>query len=304
MRPTTRAAAVIMLVSLLAAACGTNAPAMPEPAGPLPPIENAATLPAAVVPIDDRWWTARAGNPSDCDAYLCVPAGIYQQQQADGDWCDWEHYPTGFQGWRETMQEEGPEAANSLVTEGYKDADWTLITLREGAELRYGPTKGAQHFSAGLHLEDAEGNWHDVPGDGQQRGCAEWVQVGTLDDAVPLPEPAKDECLQIIEEGEAAIARVEEIAEKAYADIEQMQSWDALWDALGEVATAFLYAEPRAERAGACYSFLGQTVAADKSDSAAWVYRRSWLELRKECLTLFEFAPAGFDCSRLGMNQR
>ena len=300
MRPTTRAAAVIMLVSLLAAACGTNAPAIPEPAGPLPPIENAATLPALYVPDDSRGaWTATAADSSgECDGYLCVPAGVYQQQWADGDWCGWRHHQAGFEDYLDMLQED-PSA------ESWKDADWTLITLKEGEVLSYWPTTGARVFSQGRSLRDAEGNQRRVPGDGQQRGCAEWVQVGTLEDAVPLPEPTKAECQRLIDEGEAAIEGVDEGLKRAEAYLEQpgaAVTWDVLWGVMAEAAAALIDAEPKAERTSTCYWLLGHKDAAREAGNAAWIFRQSLLLLRNECLTAFEFAPAGFDCSRLGQS--
>lgn len=267
--------------------------------GPLPSIKNGATLPAVYLPDEDRAWTATAADRNgECDGYLCVPAGVYQAQHADGDWCDWAYYQAGSEDYVEMIL--NPSA------EGWKDADWTLITLQEGESLSYWPTKGATRYSKGLSSQGWEG-------DGQQRGCAEWVQVGTLDDAVPLPHPTTEECKQLVAEGEAAFTHVSDMVELVKADLEEMEAQfravlateatkmpdsTILENTLVELMAATQEAQPKVHRADFCYSFLGDEQGASEMSDLAYGYIYAWADIKKQCPT--DFAPAGVDCSRLG----
>lgn len=297
MPASTRAAATVLLVCLLAAACSTDEPVNSQPTGPLPPVENAATLPAMYVPSDQfrAHGAVVSTDPTLCEmgATTCVPAGVYQQQQADGDWCTWSYQSAGeVQRYRY-----------------FKDADWSLVTLQEGDDLGYGPTTGATRYSEGLPNTQA---WH---GDGKQRGCAEWVQVGTLDDAVPLPRPTTEECKQLVAEGEAASSRMSDLAELHEANVEEwiaqvravlaadsteMPDPAIVESALVEVMAAMQEAQPKVHRAEFCYSFLGDEQGASEMSNLAYGYIHAWANFKKRCPT--EFAPAGLDCSRLGQS--
>ena len=70
--------------------------------------------------------------------------------------------------------------------------------------------------------------------------------------------------------------------------------------ALVEVMAAMQEAQPKVHRAEFCYSFLGDEQGASEMSNLAYGYIYAWADIKKRCPT--EFAPAGFDCSRLGQS--
>ena len=313
-----RAAALLLIGGLTAAACAGSATAIngqpnmtQTPAeNPVMPPASAAVLPVMYVPSSDGLLAhGGAVAPENDDlcrfaSTTCVPPGVYEQQAAAGDWCSWHYYPAEY--FREPGQGDDLEA---LVVPNWKDADGTLITLREGDQLSYGPTTGAIRFSEGLPASEG---WE---GDGHQRGCAEWIQVGTLDNAVRVPKPTAEECARLVEAGASAAAVVESLTNAFTEETERLEDvilaalggglaepppgglLDGLWDLLIKVMAEIVEAEPKVERAATCHEFLGNADEASLMSDTAFVYRSTWGEIRQQCPA--QFAPIGFDCSRL-----
>ena len=289
-------------------------PASPDLPSPPPLLEDTAVaealadpavLPAVSVPTRGpvAHSVVAGGDAALCEVSSCVPPGVYQQQPATGDWCAWTYSPAG----------EDPD----VTVRSWKDADGQEVTLNEGDLLSYGPSDGAIEFSEGVEVPGAG------PGDGVPRGCAEWVRVDRPEATTTLG-PTVEECRGVVDAGERAVAALESLSRELFETIERFQVLsqappaelaevtvadlfevvETAGDHLGAYRAEVLEADPKMRNAAACHHALGNTEASDGFIHNASLNRVTFADfgylldlLRETCLE--EYAPFGFDCSRL-----